>query len=132
LSDYAGHSILLRFESVSLPGNEDNGIAIDNIAIPEIGFVDDAESGIPGWTLEGWQQMNNRIPQQFVVQAAVVGDDASRTQITRLISPSDEAAFGSWDFTLQANETLVVAISGLNDDTTTPALYSLSARPASN
>src|SRR5262249_54535437 len=47
LSAYAGKNIILRFESVSLPGNEDHGIAIDNVAIPEIGFLDDAESGIP-------------------------------------------------------------------------------------
>jgi len=132
LSDYAGKTILLRFESISLPGDEDNGIAIDNITIPQIGFRDDAESGIPGWTLDGWQQTTNTVRQEFVVQAAVVGADTDRAEVTRLISPSDETASGSWDFTLQANETLVLAVSGVNDSTTAPARYSLNARPASN
>jgi len=132
LSAYAGQPILLRFESISLPGNEDQGIAIDNIAVPELGFRDDAESGIPGWTLDGWQQTTNELRQQFLVQAAVIGADASRTQVTRLIEPGDNATGGQWDFSLQAGETLLLAVAGLNDNTATPGRYTLSARAASN
>jgi hypothetical protein len=132
LSAYVGKTILVRFESISLPGHEDRGIAIDNIAVHDVGFQDDAESGIPGWTLDGWQQTTNEVRQQFVVQAAIVGTDPSQTKVMRLISPSDTTATGAWDFTLQANETLILAVSGLNDDTTTPALYTVSARAASN
>lgn len=132
LSAYAGKPILLRFESISLPGNEDLGFAIDNISIPEVNFSDDAESGIPGWTLDGWQQTTNEIRQQFLVQAAVIGPDMNTINVTRLIGPEDNEFNGQWAFTLQANETLLLAISGLNDDTTLPGLYTLSARAATN
>jgi hypothetical protein len=131
LSAYAGKQIIVRFESVSLPGNEDNGIALDNISIPELGFLDDAESGIPGWTLDGWQQTTNEVRQQFIVQAAVVNPDASKMKVMRLISPTDATASGQWDFTLQAGETLVLAVSGANDNTTTPGRYTLGATTAS-
>ena len=47
--------ILLRFEAVTLPGHEDQGFAIDNIAIPAINFSDDAEGTLNGWTVYGWQ-----------------------------------------------------------------------------
>lgn len=130
LSAYAGKQIILRFEFVSLPGNEDSGIALDNISIPEIGFLDDAESGVPGWTLDGWQQATNEVRQQFIVQAAVVSPDASKVKVIRLIGPHDTASSGQWDFTLQAGESLVLAVSGANDNTTTPGSYTLGARAA--
>jgi hypothetical protein len=132
LTMYAGKQIALRFEFISLPGNEDNGVALDNISIPEIGFQDDAESGIPGWTLDGWQQATNEVRQAFIVQAAVVADDASQMKVMRLISPTDTTASGQWDFTLQADQTLVLAVSGANDNTSTPGRYSLSARAANS
>jgi hypothetical protein len=132
LTAYVGKPILLRFEAISLPGNEDLGIAIDNINISEINFSDDAESGIPGWTLDGWQQTTNEVRQQFLVQAAVVGPDMNTIKVTRLIGPEDTMVNGQWEFTLQADETLLLAISGLNDDTRLPGLYSLSARAAEN
>lgn len=132
LSAYAGKTILLRFESISLAGNEDQGIAIDNITIPEIGFNDDAESGIPGWTLDGWQQTTNEVRQQFLVQAALVGAEANKTQVMRLIGPADNVVSGQWEFTLQADEMLLLAVSGLNDNTTALGRYTLSARTATN
>jgi hypothetical protein len=126
LSAYAGQSIQVRFESISLPGLVDLGIALDNIAVPEIGFVDDAESGVPGWTLAGWEQTNNQLDQRFLVQTAKVQSDT--VHVTQLIAPADRATEGAWDFTLDAGEALVVAISGLNDNSLVPAQYSLSAR----
>ena len=132
LSAYAGKQIFIRFESVSLPGNEDNGVALDNITIPEIGFQDDAETGIPGWTLDGWQQTINEVRQQFIVQAAVISQDAGQMKVMRLISPTDATASGQWDFTLQANQRLVLAVSGANDNTITLGSYNLSARAAAS
>ncbi|MEO8607245.1 MAG: PDZ domain-containing protein [Chloroflexota bacterium] len=130
LSAYAGKQIAVRFESISLPGNEDNGVALDNIRIPEIGFQDDAENGVPGWTLDGWQQTTNEVRQQFILQAAVVSQDASQTKVLHLLSPMDTATSGQWDFTLQPNQKLVLAISGANENTTTLGSYNLSARAA--
>jgi hypothetical protein len=123
LSPYAGQEVWVRFEYLSLPDRENHGIAVDNIAIPEIGFLDDAESGIPGWTLSGWQQTDNQVAQQFLVQVAT-----SAGSVRRLIGPSDPATDGAWTFNLNPGEGFLIAISGLNDNTDTPAVFDLYLR----
>uniref|UniRef100_UPI0035AFA9A8 hypothetical protein n=1 Tax=Promineifilum sp. TaxID=2664178 RepID=UPI0035AFA9A8 len=52
LTPYAGQEILLRFEMVTDLIQTWRGFAIDDIAIPEIGFFDDAEQLDAGWTAE--------------------------------------------------------------------------------
>jgi hypothetical protein len=128
LSPYAGQQILVRFEYVSLPGRENYGIALDNIAIPEVGFTDDAESGIPGWTLNGWQQMTNEIPQRFLLQVATTPTNVSFGSARRLIDTTDTATNGTWTFNLNPGQAFMIAISGLNDNTDTPATFDLYLR----
>ena len=43
------------------------GIGIDNLEIPEIGYVETFESGDSGWVLEGFSLLHNLIPQPFLV-----------------------------------------------------------------
>jgi hypothetical protein len=124
LAAYAGKKVLLRFEYVSMPDREDSGFAVDNIAVPEINFSDDAESGIPGWTLNGWQQMANQTPQRFLVQVAQLAPNTPG-RVERLIGPANKSTSGSWQYSLPANGIVLLAISGLNDDTDIPARFSL-------
>lgn len=126
LSPYAGGTILLRFESLRVPGIEDSGIAIDNIAIPEIGFSDDAERGVQGWTLYGWGQLDNQTRGRYLLQAAKITQN--RVQVSHLIAPGERTTSGVWEFSLDAGETLVLAISGVSDETTMPAVYNFSFR----
>ncbi len=129
LNAYAGKQITLRFDYVSADDKPDKGIAIDNIAIPEIGYKDDAESGVQGWTLNGWQQIDNMVPQRYIVQYALISGDAPDTsRVERLIAPGDSTTSGTWPFELNANDTLLLAISGINDATDIPATYGLSAQ----
>ncbi|UCE74214.1 MAG: hypothetical protein JSV56_00535 [Methanomassiliicoccales archaeon] len=60
LSSWAGMVILLRFRYKAAPqlGHPviGEGWWVDDISIPEIGFFEDAESGIPpGWDVDGWK-----------------------------------------------------------------------------
>lgn len=130
LTAYAGQHILLRFQTVSLPGHDNPGFAVDNIAIPEIGFSDNAEGAVPGWTLNGWQQVSNAAPQRFLVQMAHLGDGTAR--VRQLIAPGDTATSGAWPFTLAANDFLILAVSGLNADTSQPARFALNIRADSS
>lgn len=131
LSTYAGQQILLRFDYVSADDTADRGIAIDNITIPEINYLDDAEAGVQGWTLNGWQQITNEIRQRFLVQYALLKpDNTSSSRIAHLIGPGDRETSGAWDFSLQPGEFLVVAVSGLNSDTDAVATYTLGAQSA--
>ncbi|MBX3058180.1 MAG: immune inhibitor A [Anaerolineae bacterium] len=64
LTPYAAQEILLRFEYVTDPILTFGGLALDNIAIPEIGYGDDAESDT-GWTAEGFVRATGYVPQTW-------------------------------------------------------------------
>jgi hypothetical protein len=62
LTPYAGQNVLIRFEYVTDPILTFGGLALDNIAIPEIGYTDDAETDT-GWTAEGFVRATGYVPQ---------------------------------------------------------------------
>ena len=120
LSDYAGQEILLRFESISQPQGGGSGVALDNIAIPEIDFADD---GSGDWELNGWQVVDNQVPQPFVVQYLTSGTQTTPPRVRQLIAPGDDATSGEWHFDLLANEIIVFTVSALSHDTLMPAQF---------
>jgi len=67
LGAYAGKKVQLRFEYVTDGALNFNGLAIDDIAIPEIGFSDDAEQD-NGWAANGFIRSSNVVKQRYVVQ----------------------------------------------------------------
>ncbi len=73
LSAYAGKKILLRFEYITDDAFNAPSWAIDDVAIPEIGFADNVEGGANGWQAEGFVRSDNVLPQQFVVQVVTTG-----------------------------------------------------------
>ena len=88
LTPFAGQEILLRFEYVTDPILTFGGFALDDIAIPEIGFADDAETDVDGWSAEGFARATDSLLQawrlqlitfdadgQPAVQGLAVGDD---------------------------------------------------------
>lgn len=125
LTPFAGNDVLVRFNYISLPDMENSGIAIDNIAIPEIGYADDAESDEIDWTMTGWQRINNQVPQRFLVQVATLGEDTFPITTRQLISPEDDATTGRWNIVLEPGQQLRIAVSGLNDNTSTLAPFDL-------
>jgi hypothetical protein len=128
LSSFAGKTVIVRFDMVSSSDVTDRGLAVDNIAIPEIGYLDDAEAGVQGWTLNGWQQITNQVTQRFLLQFVVLNTTTiSSSRVGQLISPASALTSGAWDFSLKPGEILLLAISGLNDNTDYPARYGLVA-----
>jgi hypothetical protein len=68
LTPFAGRdNVLIRFEYITDQGFNLNGALLDDIAIPEVGFSDDAESDA-GWTAEGFLRSDNTIPQTWSLQ----------------------------------------------------------------
>src|SRR5581483_4031092 len=67
LSRYAGRQILLRFEYVTDDSFNSDGIAIDDVEIPEIGFKDSATSD-DGWQADGFTRIDNRWPETYLVE----------------------------------------------------------------
>ncbi|MFQ5435398.1 MAG: hypothetical protein ACE5FD_11035, partial [Anaerolineae bacterium] len=80
LSAYAGQEILLRFEYVTDLILTYGGFALDNIAIPEIGFFDDAESDGTGWLAEGFVRATAVLPQPWHLQLITFEGDVPVVQ----------------------------------------------------
>ncbi|MFN7210995.1 MAG: hypothetical protein ACK4P1_11505, partial [Aggregatilineales bacterium] len=119
LSAYAGKQILLRFDYITDDAIDFEGMALDDLALPEIGYFHDAESGDGGWQAEGFVRMANQLPTRTLVQVLAEG----RVQ-GRYILERDET------LSLELQGGAVIAFSGLRQFTTEPSLvtYTLEAR----
>jgi hypothetical protein len=77
LSDYAGEEILLRFEYITDAAVNGEGMMIDDISIPEIGYFTDLEADDGGWEAEGWVRIKNELPQTFELAWISLGDETT-------------------------------------------------------
>lgn len=120
LSAYAGQTIQLRFESITDDAVNQPGLLIDDVSLPEIGYVEDFELGNEGWTAEGWLRMDNVLPQRFLVQ--VIDPGQPDAPVTRLLD-EDDLPEGEWTLALSGSDWAVLSISGLAPVTTEAGSY---------
>ncbi|RMF77021.1 MAG: hypothetical protein D6737_18960 [Chloroflexi bacterium] len=122
LDDYAGQEILVRFELISDDAVNQPGIAIDDVAIPEIDYFNDFEStDDDGWQAEGWVRIDNVLPQQAWVQAVQLAN--GDVLPTRWLAPNETA----WTLPLADHVSQVILIvSPFAPVTTVPMDYALS------
>ncbi|MFN3705115.1 MAG: hypothetical protein ACK4WM_03885 [Thermoflexales bacterium] len=121
LTPFAGRSIWLRFEVITDDGINREGFALDDVAIPEIGWRDDASTPAD-WLAEGWVRVRNTLPQHWLVQAILTNADGSYArQIMNL-----HGSVGQLRIDLGgAVQKAVLAISPITLVTTEPAGYRL-------
>ena len=122
LAPYAGQDMLLRFEYVTDDSLHGPGICVDDIAIPAIGFHDDAEQASPVWEAKGFIRTDNLVLQRYVVRVIEQGTETTVRDI-----PLDEDQRAT--FTLEGFgaglEHAVIVVAALADMTTLPAPYEL-------
>lgn len=120
LTPYAGKSILVRFEMITDDAKTLIGVALDDIAIPEIGYRNDFELDDGGWIPGGWILSDNRLPQRTWIQA--VQYMGGQVSVTRWLA--QEA--GQFTLDLLPNvERVVLAVSPFAPLTVVPMEYSL-------
>ena len=91
LNAYAGRPVLIRFEVLTDSDTVGHGFAVDDIAIPELGYVNDAETGPAGWQASGFLQIGWQMPQQWRIQLIEGGPDPRVTSL-----PLNELNQGQW------------------------------------
>jgi bacillopeptidase F (M6 metalloprotease family) len=74
LTPYAGKEVLVRLAYLTDLILTFGGLAIDNIAIPEIDFSDDVEQPLDGWQAEGFERVTATIPQRWHLQLITFTD----------------------------------------------------------
>jgi hypothetical protein len=82
LSAYAGGEVLVRFEYVTDAAVNGEGLLLDDIAIPEIGYFSDFENDAGGWEAAGFVRIQNVLPQTYRVALISYGDQSSVEYIT--------------------------------------------------
>ncbi len=119
LTPYVGREILLRFEYITDGAVNHVGFCVDDIAIPELGYLYDAETD-GEWLAEGFIRTDNILPQWFLVQFIVLGPEV-RVQRMEL----DETQTGRLVVEGVGNEVerAVLVVSGLAPVTTELANY---------
>ena len=65
LSSYAGEMIQLRFEYITDAAVHGEGLLLDSVSIPEIGYSTDFEFDEGGWIAEGFVRIANSLPQSY-------------------------------------------------------------------
>jgi hypothetical protein len=71
LSAYAGQQVMLRFEYITDAAVNGEGLLLDDLSIPAIGYQEGFEAGAQGWDGQGFVRLYNRVPQQYRVVLAV-------------------------------------------------------------
>lgn len=116
LTLYAGQEILLRWEQITDDGYNAPGLAIDDIAIPEIGYFEDFENGDGGWQTSGFVRIDNVLPQHWALQLIQGGEVPD----IRQIPVYDGRA------TFRLDRPAALAVSAMTPFTTEPASYTIS------
>ena len=125
LTAYAGREVLLRFHYVTDEAIHGIGLCFDDISVPEVGFSDDGQ-GDNGWEADGFLRIDNRVPQDFMVQVIEVGDQ-NRVREMKL----DENNQGEMVINgLEDLNELVVVVVALAPETFQLASYTLTLERA--
>ncbi|MFN3762220.1 MAG: hypothetical protein ACK4WK_03340 [Anaerolineae bacterium] len=124
LTPYAGKKILVRFEYITDDAVNRPGFALDDVAVPEIGYFSDFEADGGGWEAAGFVRHANVLPQRWLVQLVLFGP---QTTVQRLTLNPDQT--GEWEIPLGGGvERAVVVVSAYAPVTTEVASYQFSVR----
>ncbi|MFZ0544645.1 MAG: hypothetical protein WAM60_04375 [Candidatus Promineifilaceae bacterium] len=96
LTPFIGRSILVRFEVITDESVHQQGFAVDDIAIPELAFMDDAEDETAAWEAAGFVRHANILPQTFLLQLLLLGDDGIEVQRLTM----EDGRSGQWTIPL--------------------------------
>ena len=127
LSAYAGENgVIVRFEYITDEGVNLDGWVIDDIAIPQIDYLDDAESG-GEWRSDGFRRIDNGLRQVFAVQIIEIGADGAAAVRKAALTAAGDAQTGAWRIAGFGGriERAVVVVSPMTHATYRPAEYTL-------
>lgn len=125
LSPYAGKQVLLQFGYLTDDAVEYSGLAIDDLALPEIGLTDDMESG-GSWVPLGFrlEVATEPLPQRYGARLVTADDDGYACEP---LSVGDDGR-AMWDLpAVGPGRQRVVVICGLTEAAGSAATYSLVA-----
>ena len=119
LSKYAGKKITLQFEYVTDLAVNGEGLVIDDVSIPSIGYSSDFESDEGGWSSSGFVRIQNKLPQTYLITLITKGD---QIQVTPLSMDDNNQLTLPVELSPDV-ESYILVISGSTRYTRMPAEY---------
>ncbi len=120
LTEYAGTIIQLRFEYITDTALQQPGFAIDNIAVPEIGFLDDAERDVGGWHREGFRLLEEQLEQTFEMRLITLDSPPDVQSIA--LGDGNRASVELPGLGIEYQSAVIVVVA-TTEGTTEPASY---------
>jgi hypothetical protein len=125
LTSYAGKKVMLRFEYVTDAAANGEGLLLDDIAIPEIDYFENFETGEGGWEASGWARIQNVLPQNFRLALITYGAEPTVTYI-----PLREDSSAEINFAIEGEvEEVVLVVTGTTRYTRQKAAYHFEIKP---
>ena len=119
ISQFAGQEVQLRFEYVTDAAVNGEGLLLDDISIPEIGYFTDFEADTGDWVADGFVRIHNQIPQTYQVSLIKIGDE---TTVEKYTLDSNNQVSLPIEFGQDVEE-VVLVVSGTARFTHQPAAY---------
>jgi immune inhibitor A len=129
LTPYAGQQIEVRFEYVTDDAINREGLCVDDIAIPELGYVCGAEDGDGGWRAAGFVRSDNTLTQSFSVQVVQFCAEDGSVELSRVFLTESQEGRVLIKGLGSGIERVVLAVSGLTPVTTELAAYEFRIHP---
>lgn len=123
ISQFAGKQVYLRFEYITDAAVNGEGLLLDMVEIPEIGYQTDFENDEGGWNGEGFVRIENALPQTFRVSLIQNGNATSVGQYA--VNPGEVLSIP----VEIEGEGAVLVVSGTTRFTRQEAIYRFAVRP---
>ena len=125
LSEFAGKQVQIRFEYITDAAVNGEGFLLDDVAIPETGYLADFESDAGGWQADGFARIRNSLPQFFHIALITKGQE---TTVQKFDLPADNSLDIPIQIGKDAREVILV-VTGTTRFTHQKASYTLSILP---
>jgi hypothetical protein len=114
--------VAVRFSYLTDGAVTGEGLLLDDLSIPEIGYADDFETNLDEWRADGFLPVTSSVPQHYLTLLIERGKE---TTVERLPVTGKQTA--EWIVPLGSPELqeAVLVISGLAPLTSGPARYQL-------
>ncbi|MEZ0395057.1 MAG: choice-of-anchor J domain-containing protein [Anaerolineales bacterium] len=126
LSAYAGQVVFIRFEYITDAAVNGEGLLLDDIEIPAIGYREDFEAGDGGWESAGFARVENILPQTF--RLALITRSASGTTVQFIPVQADQTAVIPIAVGQDGVNEVVLVVGATTRFTRQPAAYQFEIR----
>lgn len=118
-----GDFLWVQFLYVTDDAIFNEGMSVDNIRIPEVGFEDSAETDVAGWDAQGFVRHSNILPQKYIVQTIMIDQSGDYYAFSVQIE-NDQT--GRWEIPFDDRyREAIIAVSGATHTTIHPSIYEL-------